>query len=354
MVTGARGQPREARFRTELTPKFGTWLVVAIVYGLWATVLFLLFRFLSSFQQYASFAQTLVSAPLAPDAGALAAELRMEVLAEAALLGAMVLLSVTLGGALFLSRSRYLERLLASRAAEIEEIDRSRRLFFATASHELRTPVTAIMGEAEVALFDEEHDPPAMLQALDHIIAHARFLGHRIEEMIGLAQTSDGKLHLDSEALDFREVVNEAAEDARWFAASVEVSLDVKLPARAVHVVGDRLWLKRALLAVIENALKFSPMKGKVTIEMIEQESNVEVVVTDEGPGIVPDELPLIFEAYYQTATGRERGGSGLGLAMTRWVAEQHGGKAYARNLPHHRRRAGCAVTIIISRERNA
>jgi signal transduction histidine kinase len=280
------------------------------------------------------------------------AELRSQVALRATLMGLVVVATAIGGALLFLRRSRQLYRLLARRTAELDEVDASRRLFFANASHELRTPVTAMMGEAEVALTGDHRDDGTMEQALRHVVAQARFLGHRIDEMIGLAQTSDGKLQLEADRLDYREVVAEAVADARSFARSVEVEMGVAVPNQPVMVRGDALWLKRALLAVIENALKFSPMQGQVTVELLENVEFARVRITDQGPGIVPHELPLIFEAYYQTETGKDRGGSGLGLSMTRWVAEEHGGKAFARNVGHPSRPEGCTVTIDIRLER--
>jgi len=280
-------------------------------------------------------------------------ELSYAVKARAVLLGVIVVVGTFGGGLLFLKRSRHLERLLERRAAELDEVDSSRRLFFAKASHELRTPATAIRGEAEVALADAE-DMATVRQALRHISAHAKFLDHRIEEMIGIARTSDGKLHLDASRLDLREVASSAVDEARSFAASVEVALDLKLPDTPVETVGDVIWVKRALLAVIENALKFSPMEGRVSVALTEREGFGEVTVTDQGPGVVPEELPLIFDAYYQTDVGKARGGSGLGLAMTRWVAEQHGGRAYARNVGSWRYPNGCAMTVAFKLDRAA
>ncbi|HEU4651945.1 MAG TPA: HAMP domain-containing sensor histidine kinase [Croceibacterium sp.] len=276
-----------------------------------------------------------------------------EVIGDVAMLAAVVILGVFGGGLLFLQRSRHLERLLSQRAAELDEVDSSRRLFFATASHELRTPVTAIRGEAEVALADAE-DLESARQALRHISANAKFLNHRIEEMIGIARTSDGKLHLDEVRLDLRDIAATAVDEARSFARSVEVALDLTLPDSPVEVVGDATWLRRAMLAIIENALKFSPMEGRVGVTLAERDSVAEVTVTDQGPGVMPEELPLVFEAYYQTDAGKARGGSGLGLSMTRWVAEQHGGRAYARNIGGWRRPNGCAVTMAVKLERAA
>jgi len=269
----------------------------------------------------------------------------------AALLGVAVILCVFVGGLLFLRRSRHLEHLLQQWAVELDEVDASRRLFFAKASHELRTPVTAIRGEAEMALADAE-DIEAIRQSLEHINATAKFLNHRIEEMIGIARASDGKLHLDAARVDLRTIAEEAVEDASAFAASVSVSIQMTMPNSPVDVVGDAIWLKRALLAVIENALKFSPMGGQVTVRLAENNGMAEITVTDNGPGVMPDELPLLFDAYYQTDAGKARGGSGLGLAMTRWVAEQHNGRAIARNIGSWRRPEGCAVTVAIKLER--
>lgn len=282
-----------------------------------------------------------------------AREVGLTVEISAGLLGFVVILGVFGGGFLFLKRSRHLERLLSRRAAELDEVDSSRRLFFAKASHELRTPVTAIRGEAEVALADAE-DLDTVRQALRHISAQAKFLAHRIEEMIGIARTSDGKLHLDASRLDIRDVASGAVEEARSFADSVEVALDLKLPGTPLETVGDATWLKRALLAIIENALKFSPMEGRVGVVVAERDGLAEVTVSDQGPGVMPEELPLIFDAYYQTDAGKARGGSGLGLAMTRWVAEQHGGRAYARNIGSWRFPQGCAVTVAVKLDRAA
>jgi signal transduction histidine kinase len=282
-----------------------------------------------------------------------AQELGVTVKVWAALLGVAVIVGVFGAGFLFLKRSRHLEGLLSRRAAELTEVDSSRRLFFAKASHELRTPVTAIRGEAEVALTDAD-DLETVRVALQHISAQAKFLDHRIEEMIGIARASDGKLHLDAARLDLREIVSCAVEDARSFAASVEVALDLTLPDKPLEISGDALWLKRALLAVIENALKFSPMEGRVEVVLAERDGAAEATVRDEGPGVMPEELPLIFDAYYQTDAGKARGGSGLGLAMTRWVAEQHGGRAYARNVGSWRLPQGCAVTVAVKLEHAA
>ncbi|QLC22424.1 HAMP domain-containing histidine kinase [Parasphingopyxis sp. CP4] len=263
------------------------------------------------------------------------------------ILGGVIVVALFGGLWMFLRRSLRLQELLKSRTADLEEVDRSRRLFFAKASHELRTPVTTMQGEAEVALADSGTDIEAMRESLEHVVAHAGFLGHRIEEMIGLARTADGQLHLEMDPLDLRSIVTAAIEDAQIYADSVNVAISVTAPSANIGMTGDSLWLRRALLAIIENALKFSPMGGAVDIAVEVDAGSARIAVTDQGPGVSPDELPLIFDAYYQTDVGKQRGGSGLGLAMARWVIEQHGGSAAARNIGNLRRR-GCRVTVTV------
>lgn len=340
-------QPPAIRFRTELVSGLASWLVVFAVYAAGGLILFELYKFVEA---YAGVSQLILALTELPTdrlkAGLSSLDSKhMEVRQWVAILAFTVVVAMFGGGSIFFLRVRDLERLLAARARELEEVDRSRRLFFAKASHELRTPITALRMEADVALTDKA-DAELTREALRQIKAQAKFLGHRIEEMIGIAQTADGKLHLDRKKLDLSEVVESAVDEARLFAKSVEASLNLVLPDKPVALVGDPLWLKRATLAVIENALKFSPIGGVVSISLDRRESYARVTVCDQGPGVVANELPLIFEAYYQTETGRGRGGNGLGLAMTRWVTEQHGGKTWANNLGSYRRPSGCAVTL--------
>lgn len=326
-----------ARLRSDLVLAPASFPIVLLVYAAAGAVLFVLWKFLVGFYTF--------SMALSLDETTRTATAFYQVIVWAALLGFVVSITVFGGGALFLVRSRRLERLLNERAAELEGVDGSRRLFFAKASHELRTPVTAIRGEAEVALATAQ-DTSAMRSALEHVAAQSVFLGHRIEEMIGIAQTSDGKLHLDHHCVDLCEIVSDAVKEARLFANTVEATVVLSLPPNRIAAFGDELWLKRAILAVIENALKFSPVGSEVKVALTHQDTRAIVKISDKGPGVVADELPLIFDAYYQTQAGKDRGGSGLGLAMTRWVAEQHGGDAWARNIRPLASCPGCEVTI--------
>lgn len=193
----------------------------------------------------------------------------------------------------------------------------SRRLFFAKASHELRTPVAGLRSAAEVALEAAGDDTTMLREALHQAVAGATFLSHRIDELLGLAGADEGQLVLAQARFDLAQCVGEALAEAKAYARSVEVELALVLPddaASGLPMTGDARWLRQALLAVIENGLKFAPMHS-VLVVGVERigDARVAVCVTDRGPGIVAADLPRIFDAYYQAQAGRERGGQRIG-----------------------------------------
>lgn len=234
-----------------------------------------------------------------------------------------------------------LESQVAERTREIEasrktlsDIDQVRRLFFSQIGHELRTPATVIRGEAEVALRDPLTSAPRLREALEHVAANGAFLQRRLEDMLALAKADDGRIDLRCEPLNVRVLVADAADLAGPYVRSSGANLVTQLPAGPGPTLnGDASWLKQAMLAVIDNAAKFA---GETTIQISLRAEPGEAVirVTDGGPGVQRDDLPKLFDSHFQTAAGRSRGGSGLGLSVTKWVVQQHGGSVTAFNQP--------------------
>lgn len=253
---------------------------------------------------------------------------RRVTVAMAGLLVAVALAAAGLGGWQLLRSNRDLAAQVATRTADLVAVDRSRRLFFAKASHELRTPVTALRTVAEVALAGGGDGRAA----LGDVVAQAQFLGRRIEDMLALASAEEGRPVLTLAPCDLRDVVAAAQAAAQAYARSIEVVLVVAMPAAPVPICGDARWLKQALLAVIDNGLKFSDPDGALALALEITAGEAVVTIADDGPGILPTELPRVFDAYYQAEAGRVRGGTGLGLALARWVVEQHGGRICAEN----------------------
>lgn len=239
--------------------------------------------------------------------------------------------------------NRGLEAQVAERTREIEagrqklaEIDRTRRLFYSQIGHELRTPVTVMRGEAEIALRDPDASAARLREALEHAAANSSFLQRRLEDMLALARAEDGRIALLKEPVDLGEVVRKTSVLAEPYIRSSGARLVTDISGRNGPVIlGDASWLQQGLLALVDNAAKFSGGQGDIRLSFSVEGTHAHIAVTDAGPGVEAADLPHLFESYYQTAAGRKRGGSGLGLSVARWVVEQHGGVIGATSAPH-------------------
>ncbi|WP_375287264.1 sensor histidine kinase [Sphingomonas sp.] len=257
------------------------------------------------------------------------ADLRSRTQVYALMLSVTALGSAVLGAWGLRAANRRLADAVAVRTAQLEAVDASRRLFFAKVSHELRTPVTVMRGEAEVALATTPDDRAALATALDEVVTQSEQLDHRIAELLALSQAEDGRLELEKRPTDLTEVVRQAVARSERLARSNGVTLSVGDLAPAT-MCGDARWLEQAVVAVLDNAVKFSPAHGAVDITLSADGGSAVLSVADRGRGALPEALPRLFDAYYQTEDGRTRGGSGLGLALVGWVIGQHGGTARA------------------------
>lgn len=226
---------------------------------------------------------------------------------------------------------------------ELKDIDGRRRLFLSKVSHELRTPVTVMRGEAEVAL-RQPSDRDALHDALTHILDSSLFLQRRLDDLLTLARAEDGALELNSGQFDLQQVVRDAYGMAVPFALASGVTLNLDCAPDIVPVAGDRERLCQALVAIIDNGVKFSPAAGSVTLHMQKHDGSAQIAVSDEGPGVPETELHRIFNPYVQTLAGRSRGGTGLGLSLARWITDKHGGNIVATN-----RRDGDGLCVALS-----
>ena len=209
--------------------------------------------------------------------------------------------------------------------------DRQRR-FMADASHELRTPVAIIGGEAELALAREDRSAPELRAALGTIDEEAARLTRIVEELFLLARADAGAQPLAREELYLADLVRDAVHHVRTLAARkrITVSCDARgdLPFR-----GDEGLLRRLVLNLLDNAIKYTPEGGRVTVTAERRVGDYAIEVADTGPGIPPEAQPRIFDRFFRAARGSAdgsaaaTGGAGLGLAIARWIAEAHGGR---------------------------
>ncbi len=211
-----------------------------------------------------------------------------------------------------------------------EEANHMKSRFLSMVSHELRTPLSLIVGLSEMVLReqkDDEHSPQTKLRDIEQINISAQHLARLIGDVLDLASSEAGQLHILREPLDLSEVLQVAAKIGEELVHEKGLNWSVHLPPRSPWVVGDRTRLRQIALNLISNAVKFTPA-GHVQLEVKVDKKDVVVSVSDTGIGISPNEQGTIFDEFYrsQDAVQSGYGGMGLGLAITKQLIEQHGG----------------------------
>jgi len=196
--------------------------------------------------------------------------------------------------------------------------------FVGDASHELRAPLTAIQGNLELIRRHPEMPPADRDEALAEAEREAVRLTRLVADLLALAR-ADAGVTLRHEIVDLDAVVLDVFQTARQLAHGQELRLD---PFEPVQVVGDADRLKQLLLILLDNALKYTPSGGRVTMGLRQCVAGSEITVQDTGVGIAAADLSRVFERFYRAdpARNRDAGGTGLGLAIARWIVEQHRG----------------------------
>ncbi len=234
-------------------------------------------------------------------------------------------------GRLGLALNRMLERLEEAFAKRARSEDRLRR-FIADASHELRTPLASIRGYAEVLRMGAARTPEETGRATRRIEDEAARMGVLVEDLLTLARLDEVR---DSvrEDVDMTSLVRDAVDDARATAPDRAIGLEADGPA---IVAGDRDQLRQVLGNLLRNALVHTPSGSPIDVAIGRREGDVELVVTDHGPGLPTDDPETLFERFWRAEGGRERGrgGAGLGLAIVAGIADAHGGRVWAKDAP--------------------
>jgi CheY-like chemotaxis protein/nitrogen-specific signal transduction histidine kinase len=217
-----------------------------------------------------------------------------------------------------------------------EEANRLKSRFLSTVSHELRTPLSLIVGLSEMVLREgqEKQNPPqTKLRDIEQINLSAQHLARLIGDVLDLASSEAGQLHILSEPLDLAEVLRVASKIGEELAREKGLTWNVNLPHHGPWVMGDRTRLRQITLNLISNAVKFTP-SGEVQLKTTITQKDVHVSISDTGMGISPDEKNTIFNEFYrsQNAIASGSSGLGLGLAITKQLIEQHGGSIDVRS----------------------
>ncbi len=199
--------------------------------------------------------------------------------------------------------------------------------FTADASHELKTPLTILKGEAELAL-RKERKPEEYRQYLESSLEEINRLSRLVQDLLILSKADMGRLTLHREPVDLVALADSCCDQCKFLGEEKEIQI-VFRKSPNVWVVGDRYRLKQMFYNLIENAIKYSNVGKRVEIEVKRNGSYARVSVRDEGVGIAEGDLPFIFDRFYRVdkSRSREAGGTGLGLSICKWIAEAHGGR---------------------------
>lgn len=213
---------------------------------------------------------------------------------------------------------------------QLRHLEESKRSFVALAAHELRTPLTILFGYAKLLGDGGESDAR---EYAGIIATYSWQLKNTIDSIIALQQIDTGELVLDLEALPLREIIeNAVASRQREIAEkALEIRSDVE---NNLYVQGDRERLLLILAQLLSNSIKYTPHAGIVTIEARAKQASAVISIRDKGIGIPAEELPHIFERFYQSGDPltRQYGGLGVGLAVAKELVELHGGRIWVES----------------------
>lgn len=214
-----------------------------------------------------------------------------------------------------------------------EDANQLKSRFLSMVSHELRTPLSLIVGLSEMVLREQKADPHATLRDMEQINTSAQHLARLIGDVLDLASSEAGQLHILREPLDLAEVLHVAAKIGEELAREKGLAWSVQLPRQGPWVMGDRTRLRQVTLNLISNAVKFTS-SGEVCLNVCVQDNNVVVSVSDTGIGISGSEQQTIFGEFYRSKSAIESGsgGLGLGLAISKQLIERHDGMISVRS----------------------
>jgi heavy metal sensor kinase len=198
-------------------------------------------------------------------------------------------------------------------------------------AHDLRSPITRIRGIAEVTLTtgkslnDYENMAASTIEECDRLL-------HMINTMLMISKTESGVDQLSPEEMDLAALVQEACELFKPTAEDKGISLSFDIP-KPIHYMGDIQMIQRMISNLLDNAIKYTPSGGSVTVFMNEKDTQLAVSIKDTGCGISPKDLPHIFERFYRCDQSRSQSGIGLGLSLARAIARAHGGDITAESI---------------------
>jgi signal transduction histidine kinase len=232
---------------------------------------------------------------------------------------------------------RLVKQQLTKANEELSRLNRLKSLFLSMSAHDLRTPLTAISGYASLMLSKLSDDiDPSIRNYLSIVTHQAGRLNGLISDFLDLDQIEEGKLTLEPEPMDLRNIINEVTNVMQINADSKDITLVTNLPKEPLTLWGDRDKLYRVVYNLVGNAIKYTPRNGRVAVQSIKEDDQILLEVIDNGYGMTESQLTQLFQLYYRTEDARKSKtqGTGLGLYIVKMLVEAHKGNISVTSQP--------------------
>lgn len=220
----------------------------------------------------------------------------------------------------------------------IRQLENTRREFVANVSHELRTPLSLITGCVETLLDGAKDNPAVAEKFLRTIERHSHRLSNLIEDLLTISRLESGGIKLQLEDIALREFTGKLLEEMQVRASERNTTLLNEVPA-GLRARADLDRLQQVFVNLVENGIKYGRAAGRMTVTgRARPDGQVELCVSDDGPGIPEEAKERVFERFYRAdrARSRETGGTGLGLSIVKHIVQSHGGEVWVKSEPGH------------------
>ncbi|MHB1421301.1 MAG: sensor histidine kinase [Bacillota bacterium] len=201
------------------------------------------------------------------------------------------------------------------------------RQFTSDASHELRTPLTVISSYAEESL-SGKRTLSELKENMKVILKESQGMAHMVSQLLLLTRSDDSNILIEIEDIDLSVIVNEISDEMRKLASKNNIELSTDIESN-IKFRGDQALITMAIINLIENAIKYNNIGGKIKVSLSKTSDNARITVIDTGIGIAQQEIPYIFQRFYRVDKSRSRKGTGLGLSIVKWIIDAHQGSIF-------------------------
>ena len=235
-------------------------------------------------------------------------------------------------------------------STELAELERQRRDFLATLTHDLKTPLTSILGYVKLLRRAGENVTKEQATMFTDVIERqGKRILEMVQQLVEVTRLEEGPPALARELLDLALIVNEQVLAVGGMLGGRR--LEVNMPSQLPETFGDRNAVEHVLMNLLENAVKYTTDGDAIEVAVVPADGEIQVSVTDSGPGIPEGELPNVFERYRQATGDSAKGSVGLGLYIVRSLTQAHGGRVWAENVPGRGARITFTLPVRTARE---